>query len=135
MCQLNFSSGALQLCSSSLLGLASKPTFVWVHAEVHRSSSQASGLSSGLPSTRSKLAKEMKDRERNREGGEQDIDLMFDRNRVPLQALVRKSAPIAVAAVPKAEPAEPQVSLICLLQPSMPELITLCSSTSAALSM
>ena len=32
---------------------------------------------------------------------------MFDRTRVPLEALVRKSAPIAV--VQKEEPAEPQV--------------------------
>ena len=35
------------------------------------------------------------------------MDSLFDRKRVPLEALVRKSSPIAM--VKKEEPAEPQV--------------------------
>ena len=40
------------------------------------------------------------------------MDLLFDRNRVPLEALVRKSSPIAM--VKKEEPAEPQVGSVRL---------------------
>ena len=75
------------------------------HAEVQRSSSQASALASSLPSSRGKPAKqEVKDAESR----DQAVDLMFDRKRVPLEALVRRSSPIAVA-TKEEEPAEPQV--------------------------
>lgn len=77
---------------------------LWCLADVQRSSSQASGLSAGLASSRGKPSKDAKDRESR----DQAVDAMFDRKRVPLEALVRKSAPIAV--VKTEEPAEPQVS-------------------------
>lgn len=81
-----------------------------VGAEVQRSSSQASGLTASLSSSRPKPAKqEVKDRD----GRDQVVDLMFDRKRVPLEALVRRSSPIAVAVKEEEEPAEPQVTCCC----------------------
>lgn len=78
---------------------------------MQRSSSQASGLTSSLSSSRPKPAKqEVKDRESR----DQAVDLMFDRKRVPLEALVRRSSPIAVAVKEEEEePAEPQVNPCC----------------------
>lgn len=69
-------------------------------AEIQRSGSQLSGLSSGW-------SKPSKQEGKDREGREQAVDSLFDRKRVPLEALVRKSSPIAM--VKKEEPAEPQV--------------------------
>ena len=79
-------------------------------AEVQRNSGQASsGLTSSLSSSRAKPTKQdVKDRESR----DQAVDLMFDRKRVPLEALVRRSSPIAVAAKEE-EPAEPQVRHCC----------------------
>ncbi len=74
-------------------------------AELPRSSSQLSGLSNG----RSKAGKQDA---KDRESREQAVELLFDRKRVPLEALVRKSSPIAM--VKKEEPAEPQVCCFCL---------------------
>ena len=81
-----------------------KPALWWL-ADVHRSSSQASGLSSGPANSRSKSSKDVKERESR----DQAVDAIFDRKRVPLEALVRKSSPIAV--VKKEEPVEPQVGI------------------------
>jgi len=74
-------------------------------AELPRSSSQLSGLSN----SRSKAGKQDT---KDRESREQAVELLFDRKRVPLEALVRKSSPIAM--VKKEEPAEPQVCSFCL---------------------
>ena len=77
-------------------------------AEMQRSSSQASsGLTPSLSSSRLN-SKPTKQEAKDREGGDQAVDMMFDRKRVPLEALVRRSSPIAVAAKEE-EPAEPQV--------------------------
>ena len=80
-----------------------------VIAELPRSSSQLSGLLAG----RSKPSKqELKERER--ESQDTAVDQLYDRHRVPLETLVRKSSPIAM--VKKDEPAEPQVGVaVCPL--------------------
>lgn len=80
-----------------------------VVAELPRSSSQLSTLSAG----RSKPSKQEM-RERERESQDLAVDQLYDRHRVPLETLVRKSSPIAM--VKKDEPAEPQVGVtLCLL--------------------
>ena len=73
-------------------------------AGIQRSSSQHSGLSM----SRGK-GKQPDSQDRDRVSGDQTGGAPQDRNRVPLEALVRKSSPIAVAK--KEEPAEPQVCL------------------------
>ncbi|KAL0037443.1 hypothetical protein WJX79_008419 [Trebouxia sp. C0005] len=81
---------------TSLRDIQTQEAAVTHKAELPRSGSQPSGLSNG----RSKVPKQdTKDRH-------QAVDLLFDGNRVPLEALVRKSSPIAM--VKKEEPAEPQ---------------------------
>ena len=79
-------------------------------SEVQRNGGQlSSGLTSSLQSSRAKPAKQdVKDRESRDEG----VDLVFHCKRVPLEALVRRSSPIAVAAKEE-EPAEPQVCHCC----------------------
>lgn len=53
------------------------------------------------------------------------MDSLFDRKRVPLEALVRKSSPIAM--VKKEEPAEPQVhAFVC-------DFVALCGKACALL--
>ena len=87
-------------------------------AEIHRSGSQLSGLSSGW-------SKPSKQEGKDREGREQAVDSLFDRKRVPLEALVRKSSPIAM--VKKEEPAEPQVhAFVC-------DFVALCGKACALL--
>lgn len=85
-------------------------------AEMQRNGSQASsGLTPSLSSSRFN-SKPTKQETKDREGGDQAVDMMFDRKRVPLEALVRRSSPIAVAAKEE-EPAEPQVGhcyILCI---------------------
>ncbi|KAL0052945.1 hypothetical protein WJX82_010178 [Trebouxia sp. C0006] len=84
---------------TSLRDIQTQEAAVTHKPELPRSSSQLSGLSN----SRSKAGKQDT---KDRESREQAVELLFDRKRVPLEALVRKSSPIAM--VKKEEPAEPQ---------------------------